>query len=663
MALNWKNKAKKVKLDALNQKSEDDYLVDENEDENDIQLSFNNDVSIEDSLEFAPEVESESEPESEDSLEFAPEVELESEPESEDSLEFAPEVESESEPESEDSLEFAPEVELESEPESEDSLEFSPEVESELESESEDSLEFASEVDSESEDPLAFDGVEDENSDADSENELPTKLINKLELKDQIFGEVVLEFENNVNGVEDDPKVEDSKTDDADNLEWEDVTRTKTSLALFNKMQESEKQEMEKPVETAPSVKIESSKEVSDDISKVKSDDEHEVKDVTGSSEIYAEGLTNVAVVVDDVGISESEEISFEKAISDEKSVELERVVAENVEVESVEVESVEVESVEDIEATTLKDDLLNEDATSVNIKHVSEDTKTYTSSSSINDHLLGEVSISYLDDDIPENITQKKKGSVLDETVVVHTSEVSNSYNSNASGVENNEINHIKVQKDNAVEELKSWYDENELVRAQSTIKLLREDREEILSKVKEYEDRIMKYDCDRLGPKAEVDELRIDLSIIKRRHADTVSNMNKELRLSEDKRFLVEEKLKNYNVEFERLNNKVKVDFSKVRMTENELKEQLELVRMDADAQVSMRDKKIFELKRKIDSLEFNMEHVGIREQQAMSEKRSMEEKLIRVLGGIKDLTSDLDDDDNDNILRVIELKRRAG
>ena len=62
----------------------------------------------------------------------------------------------------------------------------------------------------------------------------------------------------------------------------------------------------------------------------------------------------------------------------------------------------------------------------------------------------------------------------------------------------------------------------------------------------------------------------------------------------------------------EYENLNRKVRVDITKVKSRENELEGKLEMLRSDADIQIRNRDQKILELKRKIDTLEFDNESI---------------------------------------------------
>lgn len=194
--------------------------------------------------------------------------------------------------------------------------------------------------------------------------------------------------------------------------------------------------------------------------------------------------------------------------------------------------------------------------------------------------------------------------------------------------------------------------YNQDEMVRLQSTIRQLREEREAVLEQINEFKDAQSIVAQENLGLKAELEELKIEVNILRKRHADEIDEMQYRLRVNEEKKAVYEEKSKHLQRELERLGQKVRIDFNKVKQREKELEGQLELVSMDAESQVRSRDQKILELKRKIDQLEFNMENAHIREQKYREDKYKLEERLTKIMktlrGSIKVLENDLDFDE---------------
>lgn len=187
------------------------------------------------------------------------------------------------------------------------------------------------------------------------------------------------------------------------------------------------------------------------------------------------------------------------------------------------------------------------------------------------------------------------------------------------------------------------------DLVRLQTTLRHLRTEREKLLKDLNTLKTEKKLLEQDNLGLKAEIDELKIELSIVKKRNGDDVSELRYQLRVSEEKKSLLEEKVKAFQKEFERVNQKVRVDINQVKQREKELEGKLELMTMDSASQIQSRDNKILELKRKIDALEFNMENISIQEQKAKDDKQKTEERLMKIVktlrGSIKLLEDDVD------------------
>lgn len=196
------------------------------------------------------------------------------------------------------------------------------------------------------------------------------------------------------------------------------------------------------------------------------------------------------------------------------------------------------------------------------------------------------------------------------------------------------------------------SSYSDDELLRLQGTIKQLREERDEHIKQIHELKRDLKLSESDHIGIKAELDETKIEISILKKRHQQEVEELKYQLGLANEKKQIYEERCKNYQKEFDRLNQKVRLEFNQVKQREKELESQLELVTMDSEAQVQARDNKILELKRKIDALEFNMENATIREEKSREDRVRVEEKMAKIMstlrGSIKLLEDDLDIDE---------------
>jgi hypothetical protein len=183
--------------------------------------------------------------------------------------------------------------------------------------------------------------------------------------------------------------------------------------------------------------------------------------------------------------------------------------------------------------------------------------------------------------------------------------------------------------------------------LRVQATIRALREEREELLAKIKTFKTDNKELEEDNLTLKANLDEAKIEITILRKRHMVEIEDIKYRLTMSEEKKALAEEKARQAELKKEKLEQKVRIDFNQVKQREKELESKLELLSMDVDSQVQSRDHKILELRRKIDALEFNMENVSIKEQKSMDDKRKLEDRLNKIMQTLRHSIKNLEDD----------------
>jgi hypothetical protein len=193
--------------------------------------------------------------------------------------------------------------------------------------------------------------------------------------------------------------------------------------------------------------------------------------------------------------------------------------------------------------------------------------------------------------------------------------------------------------------------------MRFQATIRALREEREEMLLQIKNLKGDSKELEQDNLTLKANLDEAKIEITILRKRQMVELEDLKYRLALSEEKKAMSVELAKQADMRREKLEQKVRIDFNQVKQREKELESKLELLSMDVDSQVQSRDQKILELRRKIDALEFNMENASIKEQKSLDDKRKLEDRLNKIMKtlrhSIKNLEDDIDqvEDDNDH------------
>ncbi len=196
------------------------------------------------------------------------------------------------------------------------------------------------------------------------------------------------------------------------------------------------------------------------------------------------------------------------------------------------------------------------------------------------------------------------------------------------------------------------------EMERMQATISNLRGDREELLAKIQKLEDEKLIQSRNSLSLRAELDERKIELTIIRKKLNEEINELKDRLKLFEEKRLIIEEKNKILLQELDKSAQKNKIDVKKVQMRERELEQKLELLKSDAETQIRHRDLKILELKRKIDGMEFDMESISQQEKRSVESRFELEDKLEKAIKTLRSAITVLEDEtDRTNALNALK------
>ena len=185
------------------------------------------------------------------------------------------------------------------------------------------------------------------------------------------------------------------------------------------------------------------------------------------------------------------------------------------------------------------------------------------------------------------------------------------------------------------------------EMERMQATISNLRSDREELIAKIQKLEEDKTLQNRQTLTMRAELDEKKIELSIVRKKLNDEVSELKDRLKLFEEKKLILEEKNRIMAVEFDKTSHKNKIDVKKVQMRERELEQKLELLKADSESQIRHRDLKILELKRKLDAMEFDIESISVQEKRSVESRFELEDKLDKALKTLRNAITVLEDE----------------
>jgi hypothetical protein len=187
------------------------------------------------------------------------------------------------------------------------------------------------------------------------------------------------------------------------------------------------------------------------------------------------------------------------------------------------------------------------------------------------------------------------------------------------------------------------------EMDRVQATISNLRTDREELLAKIQKFEEDKMLQSRQMLTMRAELDEKKIELSIVRKKLNEEISELKDRQKLFEEKKLILEERNRILTQELDKTSQKNKIDVRKVQMRERELEQKLELLKADSETQVRHRDLKILELKRKLDAMEFDVESISVQEQRSVESRFELEDKLDKAIKTLRNAITVLEDEND--------------
>ena len=185
------------------------------------------------------------------------------------------------------------------------------------------------------------------------------------------------------------------------------------------------------------------------------------------------------------------------------------------------------------------------------------------------------------------------------------------------------------------------------EMERMLATISNLRIDREELLLKIEKLEEDKLFHSRQTLTSRAEIDERRIELTIIRKKLNDEINDLRDRLKVHDEKRLILEEKNRILLQELDKSAQKNKIDVKKVQMRERELEQRLELLKSDSETQIRHRDLKILELKRKIDAMEFDVESITQQEKRSVESRFELEDKLEKAIKTLRTAINVLEDE----------------
>lgn len=185
------------------------------------------------------------------------------------------------------------------------------------------------------------------------------------------------------------------------------------------------------------------------------------------------------------------------------------------------------------------------------------------------------------------------------------------------------------------------------EILKLKATIENLRQDREDLIEKDHLANQLVNELKFRVNGIQAELDEAKIELGFIRKKYDKEKTDYTLTRDQALEKRDLLLAKNEELKKELDLQNQKVKFDIQKAREREKVLEGQLELLKSDSESLIKSRDKKILELKRSIDSMQFDLETLSENEKRTRLDKVNLEEKLNRIMSTLRRTIGSLDEE----------------
>ena len=202
--------------------------------------------------------------------------------------------------------------------------------------------------------------------------------------------------------------------------------------------------------------------------------------------------------------------------------------------------------------------------------------------------------------------------------------------------------------------------FHDTEVTQPQAIIKELKVEREGLIHRIEKMEMQERTWHEQRYRLEEELKEEKIKNQVLREKHLEEMEESKQQIIILEEKKMILEKRSQDLKEELDGLGQEIRIDFNRVKQKEKELENQLEFTMMDAQAQIQGREKKIIELKKKIDQLEFNMENMAIKEKRFTGDKYRLEEGLVRTLKTLQNSVQMLEDSLNPGEMDIKKIDR---
>ncbi len=183
-----------------------------------------------------------------------------------------------------------------------------------------------------------------------------------------------------------------------------------------------------------------------------------------------------------------------------------------------------------------------------------------------------------------------------------------------------------------------------------------LEEENQYLQSKVFKLEEKEKSAKSSLEQKNIDFDQLKIKASILEKRSDKQTNKLVEKIEYLEEKSRILKDQMDDLKSKNKELSKKNVFDHKRVKLKEDALKEKIELIKDDVASQIQNRERRIVNLKRKIDLLEFDLKDSVAREKTYLERISVLEEKLYSLKKAIGASLDDLEYDELEKLKKAM-------
>lgn len=189
--------------------------------------------------------------------------------------------------------------------------------------------------------------------------------------------------------------------------------------------------------------------------------------------------------------------------------------------------------------------------------------------------------------------------------------------------------------------------YTSEDLQEYSHTIKNVGDAHQHLCRKIEEMEGQRNKLEHDFVQIQAQYEELKVQYVLLEKKSGQMQERFDKRAEVFKDKILHQEEQLQSKTQVIEEMQKEHFVKIEAIKKNERELAQKITLLEKDARAQIEEREKELIKMRRRVDSLEFDLTYMEERQTDHMEKKQHVENGLQKVMDQLQSTLLEIESD----------------